>query len=58
MMTHIRARIAELEALIGAERQRSQALADFSMYLCSRIESIEEWAETVSLKSNNNKIQA
>jgi hypothetical protein len=30
-----------------SDRQKSQALADFSMYLYSRIVSIEEWAEKV-----------
>jgi hypothetical protein len=31
--------------MIVVDRQKSQALADFSMFLCSRIESIEEWVE-------------
>jgi hypothetical protein len=34
--------------MIVVERQKSQALANFSMFLCSRIESIEEWVENNS----------
>jgi hypothetical protein len=43
----LRQRIDELELGLAAERDRSQALADFSMHLCARIESLEGWAEMV-----------
>jgi hypothetical protein len=43
----IREKIAQLELGLAAERDRSQTLADFSMQLCARIESLEGWAEMV-----------
>jgi hypothetical protein len=48
----LRQKIDELDMRLALERDRSQALADFSLHLCARIEHLEGWAAMVSFVGN------